>query len=71
MLQYWIMDRQELEKPTPWKVSSTTWAIHREVSFQEAWRKYLSSFRLNRARIQHLWSELVTYRYTMKSFQIF
>jgi hypothetical protein len=70
MQQYWLMDRQELERLIPWRVLNTILETHREVLFQDQWKKSLSSFRCSRARIQPLWSVLVIYRFTTRLSQI-
>lgn len=67
---YWHMVKLVPVKLTQWKVLSTISEILKEELSQDQWKKFLSSFRCNQARIQLLWSVLVICRYTTKLSQI-
>ena len=60
------MVRPEQVKLIRWRGSNTILEIHREVSFLGLWRKFSSSFKCNRARTQHSWSESATFRFTTR-----
>ena len=66
MLPYWRMGRRVQAKLIQWKVLNIISVILKEVLFLGAWKKFSNSFKCNRTKIQRLWSESATYKYTMK-----
>lgn len=71
MQQFSLMVRLEQVRHSLWKGLSTIQMTHREVLFQDQWKKYLGIFRVVLTSQLHLWLEHPICKFTMKTFQIY
>lgn len=64
-------DRQVQARPTPWRVHYITKEILREELSLDVWKKYSNLFNKLATRTPHSWSELLIFKYIMKTYQIY
>jgi hypothetical protein len=68
--QFWPTGKRGPAKLTQWRALNTLPTIPKGGSFPDLWRKYSDIYRMAPIKARLSWSELLTCKYTMKTFLI-